>query len=90
MEILVLNNRKEPEIKIQEYGCVCPNCESVFIFDTMDIEVEFPRCINPTLDLYMITCPNPSCKNRISLVDNSIEKFKINEDKQRFKTKYDE
>lgn len=88
MEILVLNNRKEPERKIQEYGCVCPQCKSVFIFDTMDIEV--PRCINAKPSMFSVKCPNPKCNTRISLVQVCVEKFKTNEDKQRFKTKYDE
>lgn len=85
MKVLAINNPIETK-SLKEYGCVCPQCESVFIFDTMDIEV--PRCINAKPIMYSIACPNPNCKNRISLVDNSIEKFKTNEDKVRFEEKY--
>ena len=43
MEILVKNN-KNLQTNKTEYGCVCPSCESVFIFDDWDIIR--PQCIN--------------------------------------------
>ena len=83
MEILVKNNKNLLTNKT-EFGCVCPSCESVFIFD--DSDIIRPRCINYDQKKCNTICP--ICGRYIT-IDKCIE-FKSLDDKLIFKHKYDE
>lgn len=83
MEILIKNNKNSQTNKT-EYGCVCPSCESVFIFD--DSDINRPRCINYEEKNCNVNCP--ICGKYIT-IDKCIE-FKSLDDKMIFKHIYDE
>lgn len=51
MEIISIKNNHK---KVKEYGCVCPNCETSFIFNQNEINT------HPDLIDY-IRCPNEEC-----------------------------
>ena len=83
MEVVVKNN-KNLQTNKTEYGCVCPSCESVFIFD--DSDIIRPRCINYEEKNCNVNCP--ICGKYIT-IDKCIE-FKSLDDKMIFKHIYDE
>lgn len=84
MKILQLNNKHLEKSKPTEYGCVCSQCGTVFIFDQS--EVNIPRTINYKPEQCTINCPN--CKKVISL--NYCKKFKNADEKNFFENQYDE
>lgn len=87
MQVLVHKNEHlEEKTSIQEYGCECPNCGTVFIFDIT--EVSKPRMLNYKDIDCSIKCPN--CNNFIKLNNRGITKFKNDDDKINFKMKHDE
>ena len=83
MEVLIKNN-KNLQTNKTEYGCVCPSCESVFIFD--DSDIIRTRCINYEEKDCNVKCP--ICCKYITI--NKCIKFKSLDDKMIFKHKYDE
>lgn len=86
MEILqIFNNHivnQNPEI---EYGCVCEQCGTIFIFKRS--EASRPRCINTKPKDCYIKCPNQDCQKVITL--DKCEEFKSDDDKRLFKQKHD-
>ena len=78
-------NKKEKE---KEYGCVCPNCKSVFIFNDKDITR--PRTINYKNKDCSVKCPNPYCNNHITMDSDAITFFTKDFDQVNFKMKHDE
>lgn len=86
MEVLIINNKQKEERSKHEYGCVCPNCGSVFIFDDMDISR--PKCFNYTLNKCNVKCPNESCGCVIKMDNKCITKFKTKSDKDEFEMIY--
>ena len=84
MKILQVNNKHLEKPKPAEYGCVCGQCGTVFIFNNS--EVAIPRMINYKPEDCTISCPN--CSKYISLKD--CRKFKNNDEKKVFENKYGE
>lgn len=83
MEVLLKNNSNLVDKNKTEYGCSCPICESVFIFDDKDIIR--PRCVNYKQEDCNITCP--ICGQYIT-IDKCTE-FKTNEEKTEFRRHHD-
>ena len=90
MKIIVKKNKHVVDNVIdgKEFGCVCPNCGTVFIFN--DYDVIKPRMINPTKHDFWITCPNELCHFGMTLDSKFITEFTKEFSKQDFKNKYDE
>lgn len=86
MKILQVNNKhlEKPKPEPAEYGCVCGQCGTVFIFNNS--EVAIPRMINYKPEDCTISCPN--CSKYISL--KYCRKFKNNDEKNVFENQYDE
>lgn len=83
MEVLQKNNSNLTNTKkITEYGGVCPNCESVFIFD--DTDIIRPRCVNYKEKDCKVICP--VCNQYISV--DKCTKFESNEEKTVFRRQY--
>ena len=57
----------------KEYGCVCPNCNTVFIFNNKDITR--PKMINSTKHDCYVECPNKLCKINLRLDAKFITEF---------------
>ena len=89
MDIIVKKNEHlKDRIDYKEFGCVCPNCGTVFIFD--DKDVVKPRMINYTKHDCAVVCPNEMCHMNFALDSKFIIEFTKDFSKQDFKMKYDE
>lgn len=89
MKILSLNNKHiKKDNDDLGYGCVCPNCGTVFTFDSRDIDR--PRTPFPCPKDCKIVCPNTSCHRMLSMDDKCIHNFKNSNEKYEFKHRYDE
>lgn len=90
MKILYLANHhlknRMPDKK--QYGCVCPQCGSVFIFD--ESEISKSRCINPKPKYIVIQCPNTNCNGIITMNNSCIKELKNADDRRFFEHYYDE
>lgn len=84
MKILQVNNKHLEKPKPSEYGCVCRQCGTVFIFNNS--EVVIPRMINYKPEDCTIRCPN--CGKGTSL--KYCQKFKNSDEKNAFTNQYDE
>lgn len=87
MEIIVKKNKHLENIinNNKEYGCVCPNCGTVFIFNETDIIK--PRVIDLKKRDCVITCPNKTCRTALALDSKFIIEFTKEFSKQDFKKK---
>ena len=85
MKILYLANKQHISNK-KQYGCVCPQCGTVFIFN--ENEIFKPRCINPKPEYMSIQCPNINCNDIITMNNSCIKKFKNATDKHFFEYHY--
>lgn len=89
MKILSLNNGHiKKDTESLGYGCVCPYCDTVFIFDSKDISR--PRTPFPNPKDCKVTCPNTSCRRILSMDNPCIHTFKSSDEKYEFEHRYDE
>ena len=89
MKILSLNNEHvKKDTESLGCGCVCPYCDTVFIFDGKDISR--PRTPFPDPKDCKVTCPNTNCRRILSMDNKCIHTFKNSDEKYEFKHRYDE
>ena len=83
METLVIKNNHKQSKEYNNYGCVCPSCGTVFIFD--DTDIKRPRSLHYTMHDCVVQCPNSECRKTISLDSNCVTKFNRTHEKDEFK-----
>lgn len=79
MKILKLNNnhiKDEPE---KEYGCICKNCGTVFVFKASEATCTYLG--NRIFPLW-VRCPNKKCD--LDILINQCTEFKNLEEKNQF------
>lgn len=89
MKILSLNNKHvKKDTEVLGYGCVCPNCGTVFIF--ADKDISRPRTPYPDPKDCVFICPNTTCNQVLAMDNPCIHTFKSSDEKYKFEHRYDE